>query len=125
VGCKSRLLKQHLNTLCSSLVISGWIRGPVFLYIYDRTQCWYKGFCNLHNVNIICLQVDPPQDPAAFVHRVGRTARAGRAGAALVFLTPAERTYVEFLRLRKVRRRSVSVHLPTTAEFLRLRRMWK
>eukprot|EP00897_Mesotaenium_endlicherianum_P001756 jgi/Mesen1/1608/ME000134S00721 len=34
------------------------------------------------------IQYDPPQDPKAFVHRAGRTARMGRAGTALVFLTP-------------------------------------
>ena len=49
------------------------------------------------------VQVDAPQDPDAFVHRVGRTARMGRAGAALALLLPAEGTYVEFLRLRKAR----------------------
>jgi len=49
------------------------------------------------------LQFDPPQDPAAFVHRVGRTARMGRAGRAAVYLQPHEAPYVDFLRLRKVR----------------------
>lgn len=48
------------------------------------------------------LQYDPPQDPSAFVHRVGRTARMGRSGNALVFLLPSEAAYVDFLRLRKV-----------------------
>ncbi|KAG2447782.1 hypothetical protein HYH02_007239 [Chlamydomonas schloesseri] len=48
------------------------------------------------------VQLDPPQDPAAFVHRVGRTARMGRSGSALVYLAKAEEPYVEFLRLRKV-----------------------
>lgn len=47
-------------------------------------------------------QVDPPQDPAAFVHRVGRTARMGQSGSALAFLLPNEEPYVDFLRLRKV-----------------------
>lgn len=42
------------------------------------------------------------QDPAAFVHRVGRTARMGRSGSALALLLPNESTYVEFLKLRKV-----------------------
>jgi ATP-dependent RNA helicase DDX55/SPB4 len=42
------------------------------------------------------------QDPAAFVHRVGRTARMGRSGSALALLLPNESSYVEFLRLRKV-----------------------
>eukprot|EP00898_Chlorokybus_atmophyticus_P003812 jgi/Chlat1/4431/Chrsp29S00326 len=48
------------------------------------------------------IQFDPPQDPDAFIHRVGRTARMGRSGSALVYLLPKEDAYVEFLRLRGV-----------------------
>jgi len=49
------------------------------------------------------VQFDPPQDPAAFVHRVGRTARMGRDGSAIVFLTAnSEASYVDFLRIRGV-----------------------
>ena len=49
------------------------------------------------------VQFDPPQDPAAFVHRVGRTARMGREGSAIVFLTSnSEASYVDFLRIRGV-----------------------
>lgn len=48
------------------------------------------------------IQVDAPQDPNAFVHRVGRTARMGRSGSAVAYLLPNEESYVEFLRLRKV-----------------------
>ena len=36
------------------------------------------------------------------MHRVGRTARMGRSGSALVMLMPHEAAYVEFLQLRKV-----------------------
>mmetsp|Transcript_23608 Transcript_23608/g.41699 ORF Transcript_23608/g.41699 Transcript_23608/m.41699 type:complete len:591 (+) Transcript_23608:40-1812(+) len=48
------------------------------------------------------VQFDPPQDPSFFVHRVGRTARAGRAGKALVFLQPKEEAYINLLESRKV-----------------------
>ncbi|GKV28247.1 hypothetical protein SLEP1_g37325 [Rubroshorea leprosula] len=48
------------------------------------------------------VQYDPPQDPNVFIHRVGRTARLGRQGSAIVFLFPKEEAYVEFLRLRRV-----------------------
>ncbi|ACO66749.1 predicted protein, partial [Micromonas commoda] len=48
------------------------------------------------------VQFDAPQDPAAFVHRVGRTARMGRDGSALLFLSPHESSYVEFLRVRHI-----------------------
>ncbi|KAG5558050.1 hypothetical protein RHGRI_008078 [Rhododendron griersonianum] len=48
------------------------------------------------------IQYDPPQDPNVFVHRVGRTARMGRQGSAIVFLLPKEEAYIEFLRIRRV-----------------------
>ena len=48
------------------------------------------------------VQFDAPQDPAAFVHRVGRAGRAGRRGSSLLLLDPAEDAYVEFLALRKI-----------------------
>ncbi|CAA3028905.1 DEAD-box ATP-dependent RNA helicase 18 [Olea europaea subsp. europaea] len=48
------------------------------------------------------VQYDLPQDPNVFIHRVGRTARMGRQGSAIVFLMPKEEAYVEFLRRRGV-----------------------
>jgi superfamily II DNA/RNA helicase len=43
------------------------------------------------------VQFDPPKDPSSFVHRIGRTARAGRKGSALVFLAPEERAYISLI----------------------------
>ncbi|KAK9791145.1 hypothetical protein WJX73_001123 [Symbiochloris irregularis] len=48
------------------------------------------------------VQVDAPQDPDAFVHRVGRSARMGRPGRGLILLAPSEQPYVKFLLVRKV-----------------------
>jgi ATP-dependent RNA helicase DeaD len=36
------------------------------------------------------INYDIPIDPESYVHRIGRTARAGRAGKAILFLTPRE-----------------------------------
>ncbi|CAL9240294.1 unnamed protein product [Arabidopsis halleri] len=48
------------------------------------------------------VQYDPPQDPDVFIHRVGRTARLGKQGRAIVFLMPKETEYVEFMRSKRV-----------------------
>lgn len=48
------------------------------------------------------VQYDAPQNPNAFVHRIGRTARMDRSGDSLLFLSPNETSYVEFLGSRKV-----------------------
>jgi len=48
------------------------------------------------------VQFDAPKEPQQFVHRVGRSARAGRTGKSLLFLSPKEESYVDLLRGRKV-----------------------
>jgi ATP-dependent RNA helicase DDX55/SPB4 len=47
------------------------------------------------------VQFDAPQDPDAYVHRVGRTARLGRPGFSLIYLAPHEDAYADFLSIRK------------------------
>lgn len=56
---------------------------------------------DLPRVDLV-LQFDAPQDPAAFVHRAGRSARAGRAGEARAILLPSEEAYAELQRVRGV-----------------------
>ncbi|KEP62006.1 UNVERIFIED_CONTAM: DEAD/DEAH box helicase domain-containing protein [Hammondia hammondi] len=48
------------------------------------------------------LQIDPPQNPDVFVHRIGRAARAGRSGCALLLLLPHEDAYLPFLKNRGI-----------------------
>ena len=50
----------------------------------------------------LVVQVDPPTDPKAFLHRCGRAGRAGRKGLSVVLLQPGrEEDYVGFLEVRK------------------------
>ena len=43
------------------------------------------------------VRVDAPVDPTTYVHRVGRTARLGREGEAVMFLQPRETEYAAVL----------------------------
>lgn len=50
----------------------------------------------------LVIQVDPPSDPKAFIHRCGRAGRAGRRGLSVVLLHPGrEEDYVPFLEVRQ------------------------
>lgn len=44
------------------------------------------------------LQWDPPSNASSFVHRVGRTARQGHEGSALICLLENEEAYVDFIQ---------------------------
>jgi len=44
------------------------------------------------------IQYDPPQRVEEYLHRVGRTARIGRKGNALLFLQPSEMGFLDVLR---------------------------
>ncbi len=58
---------------------------------------------------------DLPQDPESYVHRIGRTGRAGKTGLAITFATPREIEHlktIERMTNRKMERRPI----PTMAE---------
>ncbi|KAJ1920286.1 ATP-dependent RNA helicase [Mycoemilia scoparia] len=48
------------------------------------------------------IQYDPPDDPRDYIHRVGRTARAGGRGKSLMFLLPTELGFLRYLKQSKV-----------------------
>ncbi|KAI3385409.1 hypothetical protein SNEBB_009284 [Seison nebaliae] len=49
------------------------------------------------------VQYDPPDDPKEYIHRVGRTARAGASGNALMILRPEEMGFLKYLKKSKVK----------------------
>ncbi|KAK4316033.1 hypothetical protein Pmani_012778 [Petrolisthes manimaculis] len=82
-----------------------------------RTTTFYQ-FCNAEFGVLLCtdvaargwdvpavdwiVQYDPPEDPKEYIHRVGRTARAGGQGNALLFLREEEVGFVRYLQQYKV-----------------------
>ncbi|KAH8917381.1 DEAD-domain-containing protein [Atractiella rhizophila] len=82
-----------------------------------RTNTFFE-FCNAASGILLCtdvaargldipkvdwiIQFDPPDDPRDYIHRVGRTARAGKDGKSLMFLLPSELGFLRFLKAAKV-----------------------
>jgi len=82
-----------------------------------RTQTFFQ-FTNAESGILLCtdvaargldiplvdwiVQYDPPDDPKEYIHRVGRTARAGTSGNALLILRPEELGFLRYLKQAKV-----------------------
>ncbi|CAO3670676.1 unnamed protein product [Umbelopsis vinacea] len=82
-----------------------------------RTNTFFE-FCNAEKGILLCtdvaargldipavdwiIQFDPPDDPRDYIHRVGRTARAGGRGKSLLFLLPSELGFLRYLKHAKV-----------------------
>jgi ATP-dependent RNA helicase DDX31/DBP7 len=99
----------------------------------DRTKVYFS-FCKAQKGILFCtdvaargldlpavnwiVQYDPPSEPSEYIHRVGRTARLGHTGRALMFLMPSEIAYADLLQnqyklpLHKVSLMSILKTLP-------------
>ena len=67
------------------------------------------------------INFDIPQDPESYVHRIGRTGRAGNTGVAMTFITPREfrqLKLIERIAKTKIKRRQ----LPTAANVIERQR---
>ncbi len=58
------------------------------------------------------VNYDIPYDPEAYVHRIGRTGRAGRKGKALLFVSPRERHLLKSIE-RATRQKIAPMPLPS------------
>jgi len=58
------------------------------------------------------VNYDIPYDPEAYVHRIGRTGRAGRKGKALLFVSPRERHLLKSIE-RATRQKIAPMSLPS------------
>ncbi len=63
------------------------------------------------------LNFDIPQDPESYVHRIGRTGRAGKTGVALTFVTPREIGHLQSIE-RMVKKRIERQNIPSTMDAL-------
>jgi ATP-dependent RNA helicase DeaD len=59
------------------------------------------------------INYDIPYDAEAYIHRIGRTGRAGRTGDAILFVAPRERRMLSVIE-RATRQKITRLELPTT-----------
>ena len=59
------------------------------------------------------INYDMPYDPEAYVHRIGRTGRAGRTGEAILFVTPREKRLLSSLE-RSTKQKIERMEMPST-----------
>lgn len=64
----------------------------------------------------LVVHVDPPTEPKAYLHRSGRTARAGSSGVVVTMQTPAQRSEVTQVTRRAGVKPTVSAVKPGSAE---------
>ena len=60
---------------------------------------------------------DIPQDPESYVHRVGRTGRAGKQGMAMTFINPREKSYLAIVE-KTTKRKMERMEPPTLDQAL-------
>nr|CAD7452035.1 unnamed protein product [Timema tahoe] len=88
VGCKKRIVELEFN-----------VRGRAIVVVSRDVAS--RGL-DLPSVDWI-VQYTAPCSTSDYVHRVGRTARVGSHGSALLFLAPGEAEFVRNLENRTVR----------------------
>ena len=69
---------------------------------------------DIENVTHV-FNFDIPEDPDAYVHRIGRTGRAGRSGVAITLVTPREQRLLHMIE-RVIGRRITPMRIPSLAD---------
>lgn len=95
-GIKAAAMHGDLTQAARERALSSFEKGQVQTLV--ATDVAARGLdldCITHVVNF-----DPPEDEKAYVHRVGRTARAGRTGTGVTFVLPDQERDVSRIAAR-------------------------
>ncbi|CAI2182327.1 8449_t:CDS:2 [Funneliformis geosporum] len=121
---QSMLFSATQTTKVEDLVRISLRQGPIYINVDEKKETatvdgLVQGYvvCDKHGI-LLCtdvaargldipavdwiIQYDPPDDPRDYIHRVGRTARAGGQGKSLLFLLPNELGFLRYLKHAKV-----------------------
>jgi ATP-dependent RNA helicase DeaD len=126
--------KRRVDEICDGLKKRGYpaeaLHGDLAQAKRDRvTQSFRDGYAEILVATDVAARgldfsdlshvynFDIPQDPDSYVHRIGRTGRVGKPGAAVTFVTPREIGHLQLIE-RSINRKIVSISIPTMGEAL-------
>lgn len=92
-GVQAEALHGDLSQAAREVVLSRFRRGQITTLV--ATDVAARGL-DIESVSHV-INYDVPFDPEAYVHRIGRTGRAGKEGVAITLLTPRERRYLKVI----------------------------
>ena len=94
------------------------VQAPELTIVFGRTKRRVdelsKGLEAISGVTHV-YNYDIPQDPESYVHRIGRTGRAGHHGISVTFVTPNEMEYLRVIE-RLTKKRMEPLRPPTEKE---------
>ncbi|RYM05679.1 DEAD/DEAH box helicase [Sporolactobacillus sp. THM7-7] len=112
-GYEAEGIHGDLTQSKRDLVLRRFKRNEVALLV--ATDVAARGL-DISNVTHV-YNFDLPQDPESYVHRIGRTGRAGKTGLALTFITPSEMPHLKSIE-RITKQPMKRVHVPSYEEAL-------
>ena len=112
-GYSAGAIHGDLNQSQRNSVMNQFRSGYIDLLV--ATDVAARGL-DIENVSHV-YNYDVPQDPESYVHRIGRTGRAGRKGVAFTFITPRERDHLQIIETL-TKRQIVRHPIPTLTEAL-------
>ncbi|MBW3624327.1 MAG: DEAD/DEAH box helicase [Armatimonadetes bacterium] len=111
LGYEAAALHGDINQSQRESVLRRFREGVVECLV--ATDVAARGL-DIENVSHV-INYDVPGDPESYVHRIGRTGRAGREGIAVTFVTPRERNYLR--TIERITRHKIPIQrLPSVAE---------
>ncbi len=110
-GFPTEALSGHLSQSAREHVLNRFRRHQIKVLV--ATDVAARGL-DIDGISHV-FNYDPPQDPETYVHRIGRTGRAGNTGIAISLIVPKERWYVRRLEAF-TKQRIEQAKLPTAEE---------
>ena len=105
--CTAEAIHGNKSQSARERALAGFKKGSVRVLV--ATDIASRGIDVDGITHVINFEL--PNEPESYVHRIGRTGRAGAAGIALSFCDPSERTFLRDIeRLTRARLRVVESH---------------